>query len=206
MIDFVIPSVARPTLNRTLSSLLDQNYLFYKGDLEWNAFIGFDGIEESQVEVEILPDDKRIKYFYLPKSGKVGEYGIGNAGLVRNQIIKKVDSPNEWIAFLDDDDTITPYYIDSLSIELESPENPIDVCVFRMRFNPQGDKILPPLGSDDLIQDQVGISFCVRKSFLKEHNIQFINDIREDFKFLMDLQSAGAKVKVSSYVTYNVGF
>lgn len=206
MIDFVIPSIARPTLNRTLKSIQDQQFLFAK-DKNWNVFVGFDGISATDIQYNnLIQDDKFNFIFFEEKLGKVGEYGIGNAGIVRNEIMKKVNSSNKWIAFVDDDDTLTPYYIDSLSVELENTEKPFDVCVFRMRYDPGGEKILPPMLNDELLEDKVGISFCVKKDFIKKHNIKFVNDIREDFKFLMDLKNAGASIRVSKYVTYNVGF
>lgn len=206
MIDFIIPSIARPTLNKTLKSIQEQQFLFAK-DKNWNVFVGFDGISATNIEYNnLIQDDKFNFIFFEEKLGKVGEYGIGNAGIVRNEIIKKVNSPNKWIAFVDDDDTLTPYYIDSLSVELENTDPPFDVCVFRMRYDPGGEKILPPIMNDELEEDKVGISFCVKKDFIKKHNIKFVNDIREDFKFLMDLKNAGAVIKVSKYVTYNVGF
>lgn len=207
MIDFVIPSVARPTLTRTLRSLLDQNYLFYNGNNDWNAFVGFDGIPESRINKENLIKDDRINYLYIEnKMGTFGEWGMGNAGLVRNEIIKNISTSNEWIAFLDDDDTVTPYYVDSLFLETSESEKKIDCVVFRMRFDPSGEKILPPLDDNELIQDKVGISFCVKKDFLRKTGIKFINDSREDFKFLMNLKEFGASIKVSNYITYNVGF
>lgn len=206
MIDFVIPSIARPTLNRTLKSIQEQQFLFAK-DKNWNVFVGFDGISATDIQYNnLIQDDKFNFIFFEEKLGKVGEYGIGNAGIVRNEIMKKVNSSNKWIAFVDDDDTLTPYYIDSLSVELENTEKPFDVCVFRMRYDPGGEKILPPMLNDELLEDKVGISFCVKKDFIKKHNIKFVNDIREDFKFLMDLKNAGASIRVSKYVTYNVGF
>lgn len=206
MIDFIIPSIARPTLNRTLKSIQEQQFLFSK-DKNWNAFIGFDGLSATDIEYNnLIQDDKFNFIFFKEKLGKVGEYGIGNAGIVRNEIMKKVNTSNKWIAFVDDDDTVTPYYVDSLAVELENTEKPFDVCVFRMRYDPGGEKILPPIMDDELIEDKVGISFCVKKDFIKKHNIQFVNDIREDFKFLMDLKNAGADIRVSKYVTYNVGF
>jgi hypothetical protein len=206
MIDFIIPSIARPTLNRTLKSIQEQQFMFAK-DKNWNVFVGFDGISATNIEYNnLIQDDKFNFIFFEEKLGKVGEYGIGNAGIVRNEIIKKVNSPNKWIAFVDDDDTLTPYYIDSLSVELENSDPPFDVCVFRMRYDPGGERILPPIMNDELEEDKVGISFCVKKDFIKKHNIKFVNDIREDFKFLMDLKNAGAVIKVSKYVTYNVGF
>jgi hypothetical protein len=207
MIDFVIPSVARPTLIRSLKSLLDQNYLFYKGEQEWNAFVGFDGIPQKNINKDNLINDKKIKYIFIEqKIGCVGEWGMGNAGLVRNEIMNHLNTQNEWVAFLDDDDTVTPYYVDSLFLEINNSESPVDCYVFRMRFDPGGEKILPPLGENNLIQDKVGISFCVRKSFLKKTGIKFVNDSREDYKFLMNLKESGASIKVSNYVTYNVGF
>lgn len=206
MIDFIIPSIARPTLNRTLKSIQEQQFLFAK-DKNWNVFVGFDGITATNIEYNnLIQDDKFNFIFFEEKLGKVGEYGIGNAGMVRNEIIKKVNSPNKWIAFVDDDDTLTSYYIDSLAVELQNTETPFDVCVFRMRYDPGGKKILPPIMNDELVEDKVGISFCVKKDFIKKHNIKFVNDIREDFKYLMDLKNAGASIKVSKYVTYNVGF
>lgn len=206
MIDYVIPSLARPTLNRTLNSLVDQNFLF-SNNKEWNAFVGFDGIPEKNINKNNLIKNKKINYIYFEnKLGCIGEWGIGNAGLVRNEIIKQINTSNEWIAFVDDDDTISPYYIDSLHLEINNSEENFDCCVFRMRFDPSGEKILPPLGETNLVEDKVGISFCVRKSFLKKHSIQFVNDTREDFKFLMSLKESGASIRVSNYITYNVGF
>lgn len=206
MIDFVIPSIGRPTLNRTLKSIQEQQFMFAK-DKNWNVFVGFDGISATNIEYDnLIQDDKFNFIFFEEKLGKIGEYGIGNAGIVRNEIIKKVNSSNKWIAFVDDDDTVTSYYVDSLAVELENTDPPFDVCVFRMRCDPGGERILPPIMNDELGEDKVGISFCVKKDFIKKHNIKFVNDIREDFKFLMDLKNAGAVIKVSKYVTYNVGF
>ena len=211
MIDFVIPSVARPTLLRTIDSIKNQNYLFCQ-DKNWNIFVGFDGISPKEMDISVLPDDDNINYIFLKdKLGTSNSYDngsvIGNAGLVRNEIISKVKSPNKWIGFVDDDDTITAYYLDSLAVEVQQQEeDPFDVCIFRMREDPGGERVFPPLGSTEIVKEKVGISFCVRKEFLESKKIKFRNSNYEDFEFLMDLQNAGAKIKVSSYVTYNVGF
>lgn len=203
MIDFIIPSLGRKTIKASLNSIINQNYLF-STDKKWNAFVGFDGLSENDVDPNIIIQDKRIQYFYISqKLGQIGEYGIGNAGLVRNYLISKLNTGNQWVGFLDDDDTIAPYYIDSLFLEIQNNEE-FDVCVFRMRYDMGGEKILPPLGTNSLEKDKVGISFCVNKKFLRSSGIKFINDIREDYKFLMDLKDAGARIQVSSYVAYNV--
>lgn len=209
MIDFVIPSMGRSTLIKTLSSIQNQQFLFGK-DQNWNVYVGFDGLEEGDVDPRIKIENKKFKYFYFKdKVGRVGEYGIGNAGLVRNEIISKLESSNEWIGFVDDDDTISPYYIDSLSIEVEKSQSfesskPIDVVIFRMRTDMSSKNIIPPLGLDQLVEDKVGISFCVNKKFLRKSGVKFINDIREDYKFLMSLKEAGANIVFSPYIVYNV--
>lgn len=207
MIDFVIPSLGRPTLMRSLKSLMNQGSFFRDVNLEWKAFVGFDGLGENDVNKNILINDERIFYFYSPeKIGVTDDWGEGysksNAGLVRNWIISKIRSSNKWIGFLDDDDTVCNYYLDSFAIELQTKK--FDCCVFRMRYDPGGQKIIPPLGVNEIIENQVGISFCVSKEFLKRSNVKFSNDIKEDYKFLKSLQDAGANIHISSYVTYNV--
>lgn len=207
MIDFVIPSVGRPTLLRSIRSLINQGSFFRDRNIDWRAFVGFDGIAEDAIDKNILTYDDRVTYFYSPtKIGLTGNWGEGysqsNAGLVRNWIISQIKSPNEWIGFLDDDDTLTNYYLDTFSIELKSKE--FDCCVFRMRYDPGGEKIIPPLGVNQIIENQVGISFCVNKKFLKKSGVKFDNDIKEDYKFLKSLENSGAKIYISNYVTYNV--
>ena len=66
-ITFIIPTVARASLNNSLNSLLKQT------DSEWCAYIGFDGLTEEQIKTDLIKDD-RIKYFYLPKTGFLNSY------------------------------------------------------------------------------------------------------------------------------------
>lgn len=207
MIDFVIPSMGRSTLNRTLNSIIDQNFLFSE-DKSWKAYVGFDGISEEEIDKTKLVQNEDVEYLFFPKKiGSISEYGIGNAGEVRNEIIKKVNSSNEWIGFLDDDDTITRYYMDSLAIEIQKyKDEPFDVCVFRMRGDISGNNIIPPLDLQEIEKEKVGISFCVKKNYLLGKNIKFSNSNYEDYEYLMQLKKSGAKVVISNYVTYNVGF
>ena len=127
-ITFIIPTVARTSLNNSLNSLLKQT------DSEWCAYVGFDGLTEEQIKTDLIKDD-RIKYFYLPKTGflKNVDFKAQNhskAGNVRNQLLKK-QFQSEWIGFLDDDDTLTSDYVERL--KLESNKNDFDCCVFRSR-------------------------------------------------------------------------
>jgi hypothetical protein len=207
MIDFVIPSIGRPTIMRSVKSLINQGTMFRPNNPDWKAYVGFDGLSKEQVDRNFLFDDSRVTYlFSKTKLGAIGNWGEGysqsNAGLVRNWIISQINSPNEWIGFLDDDDTVSNYYVDTLYLELQNKQ--FDCCIFRMRYDAGGEKIIPPLGINEVIENQVGISFCVNKKFLKRSGVKFTNDIKEDYKFLKDLQEAGAKIHVSNYVTYNV--
>jgi glycosyltransferase involved in cell wall biosynthesis len=195
MISFVIPSIGRNTIKHSIQSLLNQTIQ------DWKCVIGFDGIAEGDIDKGILVDDSRIEYLYL--SEKMGQSAYhGNAGLVRNSIIEQLSDDTEWIGFLDDDDTLTRFYIEIL--ELEKTKFKFDCCVFRMRYDKDNQKVIPPFGMNHLQQNYVGISFCVSKKFITENNIKFTNDNAEDFKFLKEIHDRGGRIHISSHITYNV--
>lgn len=196
MINFIIPSIGRSTINYTLNSLVNQT------KTNWNCFVGFDGKSEGDIDSNIIVDDSRIKYIYLKdKIGSEKEHH-GNAGQVRNCIIDNIDNNLEWIGFVDDDDTLSKFYIEIF--ELEKSKHKFDCCVFRMRYDKNNEKVIPPLGMDYLKQNYVGISFCVNREFIKTKNIKFCNDNAEDFKFLKEICDNGGKIHISSHITYNV--
>lgn len=195
MISFVIPSIGRDTLKYSLESLINQT------DLNWKCIVGFDGKTKNDIDKGILVDDSRIEYLYL--SEKRGESNHhGNAGLVRNSIIEHIDDSVEWVGFLDDDDTISKFYIEILNLEKTKGE--FDCCVFRMRYDKDNEKVIPPFGMNHLQQNYVGISFCVRKKFVDDHKIKFVNSNSEDFKFLKEIHDRGGRIHISSHVVYNV--
>lgn len=192
MINFVIPSVGRPTLKNTLQSLITQT------NPNWKCWVGFDGLDENQVDHSILIDDPRIHYLYTSK--KRGTFtSNGNAGEVRNYIMSNIDDENEWIGFVDDDDTLTSDYVEKFFEELNC--NEFDCCVFRMV---SGGNIIPPLEMNEIVQNHVGISFCVNKKFINEKEIKFANSCSEDYNFLEKINSAGGSIYISKYITYNV--
>ena len=194
MIEFVIPSIGRETLKSSLTSLLNQT------DPNWKCLVGFDGKTEDDVDKSILIDDDRIEYFYFPtKQGQSAHHG--NAGLVRNSIISNSNNDVEWIGFLDDDDTLSKFYVEILKQELS--KHTFDCCVFRMRYDIDNRKVLPPFGMNDIIQNYVGISFAVNKKFLIDNNLKFENNNAEDFLMLQQIKSKGV-VHISSHVCYNV--
>lgn len=188
-ITVIIPSIGRPTLQRTLVSLQNQN------NPNWCAYVGFDGCNPTPPVSE-----NRVTYVFLDK--KVGG-GRNYGGKVRNALIPLVVT--DWMCFLDDDDTFRPDYVDTFSQELK--QNPdADCIVFRMSYNPNDTSVLPPLGMTKPQPNQVGISFAVRKEFLDAHNIRFQNHPLEDFLVLQAIEAAGGKIIFSKEITYNIRF
>lgn len=196
MIGFVIPSIGRSTIKFTLESLVNQT------NPNWKCYVGFDGKNKIDIDSSILINDDRIKYFYFGEKLGDEKQHHGNAGQVRNSIIKHMDNDIEWIGFVDDDDTLSKYYVEIL--DLEKTKGDFDCCVFRMRYDRDNKKVIPPLGMNKIQQNFVGISFCVRKKFVDEYKIAFINDNAEDFKFLKQISDNGGKIHISNHVTYNV--
>lgn len=194
MIDFIVPSIGRPTLKRALESLVNQT------DPDWNCYVGFDGLTKDQVDSNILVDDPRINYLYLGEKLGTSSYH-GNAGEVRNKIISLIDKPNPWLGFLDDDDSLSAIYLDLLRLSISKSEL-VDCYVFRMNHN---NTIIPEPNLNQVIQNHVGISFCVKSIFVNTHNIRFQNDNAEDFKFLKSIEDSKGIIKILPYVTYFVG-
>lgn len=169
VITFVIPSLNRPTLTRTIDSLLAQT------DPHWQCIIVYDGCEGTQFA------DKRIQTVFLSKrQGKIitaDGKEHGQAGRVRNVGLKLCRTP--WIGFVDDDDTLDENYVHFLFTRYASI---YDVVVWRMTYS--DGNVLPPVDCQRLEVGRVGISFCFRNIF----DIYFANNAWcEDFNFLKKL-------------------
>lgn len=190
----IIPSIGRSTLQRALQSLLDQS------DPNWVAYVGFDGCSSSEPT-----SDERISYTHL--SHKIGG-GHNSGGEVRNKLIDL--SKEDWMCFLDDDDTFRPEYINSLRSEISA--NPsADCIVFRMSYNLRDNEsdLLPSLQNiknQSVAICQVGISFAVKRFFLKENNIRFVNSGFEDFNLLKEIKQNNGNIFLSNIITYNVRY
>jgi len=185
IVTFIIPTIGRETLNRSIESILNQTIE------NWNAIIIFDGIK-SNLDIKYITD-KRIKIIEIEKKGLY----INCAGEVRNEGIKYANT--EWIAFLDDDDTISHNYIETFYKELEL--NPyLDVLIFRMMVN---DRIIPKLETNNFYLNDVGISFIMKRS-IHSSGIIFIPDGAEDFLYLDKIRKAGYLIIISHYIKYFV--
>lgn len=179
-VTFIIPTIGRQTLTNSIQSLIDN-----KSKL-WNAMIVFDGIPAPKFDLPM------IQTLSIPK------IGFKNcAGEVRNRGIKLVTT--EWVAFLDDDDKITPDYMYRLQSEID--KNPkADVILFRM-IQPNG-LVLPP--KSYFAVNHVGISFAVKTNIFQKHEIKFVPSSCEDYNLLHEMEEKGFHIHLSDYITYLV--
>jgi glycosyltransferase involved in cell wall biosynthesis len=182
LITFIIPTIGRDTLSKTLDGLINQS------NPNWKAIVIFDGISPT-----IQNTDPRIRIIESPKLGE----GHNSAGLVRNYGITFADT--EWVAFVDDDDNLSRQYID-IFIEESSAYTLADIIVFRMDVS---DLILPLLSTDMFYHNYVGISFAVKKKLFDEGNI-FVPSSAEDFYYLDEARNKKYNIMISPYVTYFV--
>jgi glycosyltransferase involved in cell wall biosynthesis len=184
MITFIIPSIDRPSLARALQSLVAQS------DPRWVAIVVFDGFYRKPPV-----DDPRILYTWTMQ-----KLGTGNAAAeVRAKGIKLART--EWIAFLDDDDSLDMDYVRTLREVQEAS----DVVVFRMQEFGGTGRIIPPPSLrrvSQLVCGAVGISFAVRREVLLKH--QWGSNWCEDYDLISMLREAGAKIKLRPEVLYHV--
>jgi glycosyltransferase involved in cell wall biosynthesis len=181
IITFIIPSLNRPTIIRTINSLKSQT------NPNWRCFIIYDGVDGTSF------NDERITTINIEKKGLVGPQN-GQSGLVRNEGIKLCDT--EWIGFLDDDDTIHPKYVDTLYKQYDE----YDFVVWRMKY--QNGVVIPEPNRNDLLFARVGISFCYKNKF---DNLLFDNNRDgEDFDFLMKLKDLTDNWIITPEIYYNV--
>lgn len=187
MITFIIPSIGKHTLQQTINSIENQTIV------DWKAIIIFDGVEPT-----LFIDNPKFSILKIDKNG-VGKNGAGN---VRNHGMKFVDT--EWIAFLDDDDTIAPDYIETFNKEI-TEYSFVDVLIFRMHKHilNNAPKILPKLNTDNFYVAEVGISFLIKANIFKK-GFGFKPSHIEDFEYLSTLRDNNYCIMISPYVKYFV--
>ena len=188
-ITFIIPTVDRVTLFRTLTSIRQQT------NQRWKAIIIFDGCAPTDESMLSLLQDTRFLYVSIKKHGVVSSNQSGQAGQIRNIGMSMVTTP--WIGFVDDDDTILPNYIEKL-IEESSTLSNADLISFRMIDT---DQLVPPPFCQSILPNQIGISFAIKTSLFKE-GFLFIQSEREDYHFVKEVHRARKMIVLSSHITY----
>lgn len=187
-----MPTIGRDSLDRTLKSLLDQTVP------DWEALVvpdaaNFHPREDSPALDRIT--DPRIRLVVSPKAA-------GSAGLLRNAGIK--GARGRWIAFVDDDDHLTPQYIEHLA-EHHADYPQYDVIVFRMNDPKLG--ILPNPDLPRIAKGHIGISFAVHAPLMIEH--EFLREDpriehHEDWAMISGLRDSGAQIYLSPHIDYLV--
>ncbi len=179
-ITFIIPTLNRPTLNNTIDSLINQN------NDNWKCKVIFDGVEP------IYFKDDRIESIKIDKAGLMGPAN-GQAGLVRNYGIENADT--EWIGFVDDDDTLSPDYVDSLLTNY----NEKDFVIFKMRYD--NGLVIPK--NKEIVFGDVGISFAYKNKL----DVRFAeNRDGEDYDFLLNLKNKTSNYVIADEIMYNVRY
>jgi len=191
IVTFIIPTIGRESLEKALQSLYNQTIT------DWKAIVIFDGLEPN-----ITTNDERVT---ITKCEKAGTSEVVNgiekpngAGNVRNFGIKMADT--EWIAFLDDDDTLAHTYLECLYNEIHLCYN-VDVVIFRMVHPEYG--VLPKVSSTHFQKYEVGISFAVKRKIFNDE-LMFISSHDEDYVLLCNIRDKGHKIVMSPYVKYFV--
>jgi hypothetical protein len=184
-VTFIIPTIGRPTLNRTLNSLLA-----LQGDFSWKALVAYDGISIP----ENILQDERIAHISVEKTGTTRQ-----AGTVRNSVFNKVTT--SWLAFVDDDDSLVSRWGTYFQEELKNKPD-LDIIIFRMIYT--DGLIYPVPGDRDFKLNEVGISFAIKKEFIDKNNIRFVNSPCEDYDLLNYCRSIGAKYTLSEKIAYLV--
>lgn len=179
-VTFIIPTISRETLDRTLRSLVEQ------GEDDWNAVVVADAVEDFKPPIR----DNRIVCLNL--KDKLGSSNHG--GEVRNQGLCHANG--EWIGFVDDDDRLDSEY----TYRLKAESHGSDLVVFRMKY-PDG-AVLPE--GAELGCCQVGISFAIRTSFLRSQSLRFGNLDTEDWDFIHRAMDRNARVRISKHIAYYV--
>jgi hypothetical protein len=186
-ITFIIPTVGRSTLNRAITSIKNQTMN------NWNCIIIFDGVNIPANVSNPLKDDKR---FTLLRINKVGV--SNHAARVRNEGLKLVK--NGWVGFVDDDDTLSPYYVEHFNNYLSG--YPFLKCIiFRMMYS--DNNVIPRQDSLYFYQGNVGISFCFSSELLSR-GFYFTPSDCEDYVLLSKIRASGYRMIISNRIGYLV--
>jgi hypothetical protein len=176
IVTFIIPTVGRTTLRRALDSLVAQT------DPNWCAHVLGDGVAPDIGSL----NDPRVRTTKLPHYAH--EAPVRNAGI----LIAKTP----WVAFLDDDDTLSPHYVEWMWNE----EVERDVIMFRQSFPKDDGSVAIFPKEEEVVWGNVGISYAVRTQLARR--FLFKRSLHEDLLQLTALEAAGALFHWSPHVAY----
>jgi hypothetical protein len=153
----------------------------------WRAIVISDGVDVPKSM------DGRVTVINIPQVGTKN-----HAAQLRNYGM--MQSLTDWVAFVDDDDTLARTYVQHL--EEEAAETPSAECViFRMMHAPG--RILPPPTQTNFTANNVGISFSLKRK-LYEQGFMFVPGSAEDFHLLDTIRRYKRKMVISRHTEYFV--
>ena len=180
-ITFIIPTTGKKSLINTINSLINLN------NKNWKAIIIFDNIENN-----FTINDVRISIVEIYNN----DYKINRQSFIRNIGLKNINN-TEWFAFIEENDYISPNYIDYFIDELKEHDD-LEVCIFRMGY--KNKFIIPTKYDKAIIKCKVGISFLIREHIGKK--IFFKDELFEEYLYLKELENNNYKIIISQYVSY----
>lgn len=196
MVTFVIPSLNRPTINNAINSIINQT------NPNWKCIVVYDEVDgqkfnDERITTIIANVNMERCTCSTNNSIRIFQQCLANcndngrAGYIRNEGIKIADT--EWIAFLDDDDTIHPEYVETLLNKYKDS----DCVIFKMQM--PNKKIIPT--NPKISRANVGISFAYKRSL----NMLFdAKTNAEDFIFLNKLQQITGNITFADETFYYV--
>ena len=217
LVTFIVPTMFRASLIDALSSLQKQTSCRWEAvvvyqtsrlyeDSDTKNRISMEPLEHLQVLPRHILGDLRIQYLESTASAEVNF-----AGNMRNEALMHIGRhSDQWIAFLDDDDTLLPHYVSSLQQEAEL--NPsAKVILFRMLCSTCYTQMIPPHNHLNLVRSYSGISFAVKNELLTQDEekktfplYSFPSGANEDYCLLYNIRNGGHTIVMSPTITYLV--
>lgn len=182
-VTFIVPTVGRATLQRAVDSVKAQTLPF------WDLYIEGDGVDPYEA-LDFGPSAQT-------SPGAIHawkQHHHKHESDMRNIGIRQARS--EWVAFLDDDDTLAPQYVEWL---LEAADNS-DVVIFRQIFPKEDGTVAVFPNEEEIVWGNVGISYAVKRSWALTY--PFKRSLHEDLLHLVALEAGGANITFSPHIAY----
>ena len=181
---FIIATIGRPSLKKSIESVLAQDKAG-----NHKVIVIFDNCKINK-----CVNDERV--IYLRTEENVWGTGARNFGI---DYIKNNNITTTYISFLDDDDYITNDYAEVLYSHRK-----YDLVIHTIDFpwHPVHRRYLPPKKGTGIKRGEIGVAISVRGKKLIDSNIKYDEEAAADFFFAQKLLDAKFKHFKTGKVTY----
>ena len=179
---FITATIGRDTLQRTVDSVKAVTGAKH-------IIVGDQGYDPSEFD-----EGKRCIAFPMDPAPH-------HESVCRNYAIQIADT--NWVAFVDDDDTVSPYYLHCLEMMI-SRNRSADAVMFRQtcpvnRYSANPQMIVIP-NEREILWGNVGVSYAVRTSVAQQ--FPFKRSRHEDLLNLVAMEAAGMNIAWSNDIVY----